>query len=429
MSLDAAQLEASRCPRCQRRQRGARSAISWLGQSATGVLSRPLQVLRGLTALYRFRHEVWHTLSGWRFEELKSSLRREVSGVNAVAASLRGLQQIESDGISPARWAVVSCIPPEDTGIATCSLYSWLGCDARIDFFAPSAHVDWFLGLADLIEKESRSKARLLDEKLLMKCLLKYDYAGVLFVLGNSNHHVYTARLLQQCQSIGMIERVVLHIHDPCMINYVQRAKKLGNAELRAYFDRLYASEPSISEAVEADLFALHRVFASNGILGLRHFTALGIRNFVVNSRAAAELVKQDLGSIAAAVYEAFHPVFLPAGVAAKPRRSSATTPRTITFGTFGVPGDSKRTGSIISAVLILQRLGYDVKLVLAGYGVAHFARKHARMLRGLETVVVEVRPTPNWLNSWSGSMSPSSCVRRISERVRASFLSFWHLA
>ena len=80
MSFDAAQVEASRCPRCRRRRAG--SANSWLGQFGTGVLSGPLQVLRGLRALYQFRHEVWYTLSGRRLEELKSSLRREVSDVS-----------------------------------------------------------------------------------------------------------------------------------------------------------------------------------------------------------------------------------------------------------------------------------------------------------------------------------------------------------
>ena len=38
-----------------------------------------------------------------------------------------------------------------------------------------------------------------------------------------------------------------------------------------------------------------------HGIFGLRHFTALGIRKFIVNSRTAAELVERDLGSHAAA--------------------------------------------------------------------------------------------------------------------------------
>ena len=141
---------------------------------------------------------------------------------------------------------------------------------------------------------------RLLDEKLFMKSLVKYDYAGVLFVLGN-NHHIYSARLLQQCQSLGMMNRVVLHIHDPCMVNHVQRAKLLNNSELRAYFARLYENEPSFSKSVDTDVHALHRAFASHGIFGLRHFTALGIRKFIVNSRAAAELVEQDLGLRAAA--------------------------------------------------------------------------------------------------------------------------------
>jgi glycosyltransferase involved in cell wall biosynthesis len=353
-------------------------------------MAAPLGAWRGLRALYRFRREVWYSLSGLRFDDLKSSVRREVAGVSGVAASLRGLQQIESEGVQAARWAVVSCLPPEQTGIATCSFYSWRTCNTRIDFFSPTTDVDWFLGLADLIEKESRAKVRLLDEKLLMKCLLKYDYVGVLFVLGNSNHHIYTARLLLQCQSIGIMDRVVVHIHDPCMLNYVQQVKMLSNPELRAYSSRLYGTELSISKSVEADRSALHWALARNGILGLRHFTALGIRNFVVNSRAAAQLVKQDLGSSDAAVYEAFHPVFLPIGTAVAAKQSAATTPGAITFGAFGVASDSKGMDMIIRAVLMLKRRGHDVKLVMAGYRMGHFARKHADEIRRLDAVIVE---------------------------------------
>ena len=351
----------------------------------------PLRALKSLRTLYRFRREVWYSLTGSRFEDLRSSIHRDLSGINGIAVSLRGLQQIESDNIPPARWAVVSCIPPEDTGIAPCTFYSWLACDTRLDFFSPAGEIDWFLGLADLAAQKSRTKVRLLDQKLLMKCMVKYNYAGVLFVLGNSNHHNYTARLLQQCQSIGMMDRVVLHIHDPCMLNYVQRAKALSNPGFMAYLGRLYGIEFSFGGSVEADRFALHQALVRDGILGLRHFTALGIRSLIVNSGAAAQLVARDLASNVPVVYETFHPIFLPNGVPVNgPKCSPVSSQHAIKIGVFGVPGDSKRTGSIIAAVLILQRRGYDVKLVLAGYQMAHFARKHAHAIRRVESVVAD---------------------------------------
>jgi glycosyltransferase involved in cell wall biosynthesis len=95
------------------------------------------------------------------------------------------------------------------------------------------------------------------------------------------------------------------------------------------------------------------------------------VEGIIVNSRAAAALVRKDLelAKLTIPIIEAFHPVFPP--TVPMPIHRKAQSP--IVVGTFGVPNRAKRTEIVHEAVRRLARRGLARELVVAGDGVSTY--------------------------------------------------------
>jgi glycosyltransferase involved in cell wall biosynthesis len=116
-----------------------------------------------------------------------------------------------------------------------------------------------------------------------------------------------------------------------------------------------------------------HKAAVDNGILGIRALYDIGVRHFVLNSEAAARLVRDDLseGERGATRLDVlYHPVFEPEVT----RREALRQDSALTIGTFGAPSVSKGTDIVIAAVRELRRRGVKAKLVVAGFDANYFA-------------------------------------------------------
>ena len=133
---------------------------------------------------------------------------------------------------------------------------------------------------------------------------------------------------------------------------------------------------------------ALYAALIRVGVLACVFFSNAGIKRYLVNSKAAFEMVRSDLNSADTEVSEVFHPVFLPMGadtaLDVANTRASLGAYGPLVIGTFGVPGSSKLTDRIIAATHVIRQRGIDVSLIIAGYEVRGFSHTAARDLVGL---------------------------------------------
>jgi glycosyltransferase involved in cell wall biosynthesis len=158
--------------------------------------------------------------------------------------------------------------------------------------------------------------------------------------------------------------------------------------------EQLYGRRMPASASI-SDFWKMSNVLVENGVLGARFFfEKLGVKRYLVNSATAAELCARDLVGLAARVERIFLPVALPRNWH-PPLGASASSERArpLTLGTFGMPGPDKRTELIVEAAGELTRRKVAVRLVMAGFGCAHWAQRHADELKGLD---VDARDTPS---------------------------------
>lgn len=87
----------------------------------------------------------WYsTVTGWRFDDIKSFIASNTSSMKNTISVIRSLKIIENSDDQD-RLAFVSPLPPSDTGIASCTYYTFKGGEEPIDIFFPSANDEDFL--------------------------------------------------------------------------------------------------------------------------------------------------------------------------------------------------------------------------------------------------------------------------------------------
>jgi glycosyltransferase involved in cell wall biosynthesis len=334
-------------------------------------------------------HESIYTLKGWRFDDLKKHIdaeRRETwasaSTTTALEYTLRSAS--ESRQYS-SRVAFVTCLPPQDTGIATCSLYSWLGYEGPVDIFCPVADLDWFFYLSEKLTGPSGGGPRLFDVRGFLSMDRAVTYDHIVIAVGNSNHHIYVFELLKKLSSAGSLQRVTLYVHDPCLLNLIQRGAGLSSTtQLARTLGDIYEIKP---QQIEGHDWVDHAALIGEGIFGVRYFSNFGIKRFLVNSVAAAEILTRDLAGTAARVDRIFHPAFLPVE---KLEPQFNTAFNGISIGMFGIPCSAKRTDTVIRAVKRLAQREHNVRLHIAGFHVAQFAEGRRQLLEGIDCKVFD---------------------------------------
>jgi len=321
-----------------------------------------------------------YTLSGWRFDDLKTFIAQQNGdGRETPSLPLEFTLHAALDAEREAgRIAFISCLPPQETGIATCSLYSWLGFKGAIDYFGPVTDIDWFFSLRRLLAGDGDGP-RLYDVGgfLSMDSARRYD--DIVIAVGNSNHHLYIFDVLRKLASFGSLSRVTFHIHDPCLLNLVQRGAGLSAPQLGVAMSRIYQRKlPMALEDGRA-----HAALVEQGVLGLRYFVDAGITRFLVNSTAAQQLVAEDLRGTPATVGRIFHPAFLPLGAPAD--ETPALRPDRLVIGVYGAPAHGKGLETITDAVRLLNQRGQPASLIVAGFGARRYAERYSHLFREIE--------------------------------------------
>jgi glycosyltransferase involved in cell wall biosynthesis len=266
--------------------------------------------------------------------------------------------------------AFVSCLPPEDTGIATCSLYSWLDSEIDVDIFCPVVDEDfYFYNKSELSSK----RVQVYDVDTLMSAVVSRQYKNIVLTIGNSDHHAYLFLALKKLRAAGMMDRVVLYVHDPVMLNITKWRFDGLEADLGANFIEIYNDVLGHASQIKHATFN-GCWYGEYGITGVRVFLKIGVTKFLVNSEAAKLILENDLPKNIAKVSKIFHPVFLPKGL-----KGASLIMRNdhdeIVVGTFGIPGKGKLTDVIIAACEHLASAGRKIKLVIAGFGAESYVR------------------------------------------------------
>jgi len=336
--------------------------------------------------------ESYYTLNGRRFQDLKNYLDGHNENSLAIEHSIA---EVTSNEVGAGdRIAFVTNMPPEDTGLASCSFYSWMGHRGKVDLFCPVVDFDWFTANALLLRQESGGAMRLLDVNSFLTADLVQKYRAIVIAIGNSHHCVYIHGLLKKIAAFGRLDRCVLYVHDPCLLNVIQLGQmgaRLSPVQLLNVLEVIYGKSLTREIGTPASDQDLHDALRQRNVLGPRYFFNLGVRRFLVNSQASEILVRDDLDSEAALIQRVFHPVFLPRGaeviMAARGAAQRPTLRRgeLLTVGTFGAPSRAKRTPTIIAAVRYLHEAGWQVRLLMAGFGVNGFAAEYASDLAGLD--------------------------------------------
>lgn len=331
------------------------------------MLNRLLRLARRLRAL---PVQAYYSLSGWRFADLKEYIDAAI-GMEA-DSTLAMLEANTPDTGRPPQFAVITCLPPDATGIANFALKQLSTVDAAVDVFSQVRDVAHFLRVRALLAAATAGRVRLHPMSSLLSRDVANRYQRLLFLLGNSRHNFEVFRSMETLAGLGAGDRIVCHLHDPCCHNVVQLGKGLEPGPYLAYLGRLYDNS-GVSSSWGSENWQAHKAAVDNGILGIRALYDIGVRHFLLNSQAAARLVRDDLSpaeSAACRVDVLYHPVFEPE----VSRREAMRHDASLTIGTFGAPSASKGTDVVLAAVRELRRRGVNARLIIAGFDANYFA-------------------------------------------------------
>lgn len=324
--------------------------------------------------------EAYFTLNGWRFDDLKSHLGATVSrNDDSILAATEVFSGAHKSSTRRPRIALVTTLPPDETGIAIYSLRHVAACKEDIDVFSSARDVAYFLRNSVLVEARTGGRSALHALSSLLAFHEVNRYRRIVFVLGNSDHNLDVLRSLERFAGCFGGEGVYCYLHDPCCHNLIQRGKRMSSKLYANYLEELYRPSETVRGAADDAMpWKLHALATKKGMLGVRALVELGVRNFIVNSHAAKTLVQNDLHGVEGeevSVEQLFHPVFdLEPGVSVK---QGAAEERQMVVGTFGGANYGKGTDIVIDAVAQLRSEGRDVTLVVAGYGSRSFVSRH----------------------------------------------------
>lgn len=268
--------------------------------------------------------------------------------------SLRSLEgNIRKGGV-----ALVTILPPQESGLATFALRLAEENPGSLDLFASFTKLEDLLG----VRGQLRGNTPIHPVELLPEVAARRQYDAVVFAIGNSDHNIPIARAVRLLAPLIAGSRKILQVHDPVLFN-------LGRGVLRegAVLDLAYgAAYPSVAGVFsgmgEEQLIA-------RGISGMSAlFVGTGIDEIVVHSSSAAEILSADMahGSWRRPVRKLFHPVFR--STIAELPGLEFSLPRPI-LGVFGVPSSDKRVDLVAAAAMRGIDQGTVGTALFAGYG------------------------------------------------------------
>jgi glycosyltransferase involved in cell wall biosynthesis len=250
--------------------------------------------------------------------------------------------------------AVVGALPPAQTAIAPYTLAFLQSPSWRTDFFEANPGPR-FAPRHDLLPGN-----RVLPAEVLPPALVRGRHDTLVFVLGNSAHHVKVVEAAMRTR-LGCRQRRLAYLHEANLA-----------CLLRAYLGAQFFDLPPAPSANTAEPWIRRALQAAPEIgSGLRFLAeTAAFDGLIVNSHACRDLIRAALGPVADrwTIDVAFLPVVLEAG------RDTAAATATLHVGTFGTGADSKRLDLVAESLQLLERTR-PVRLTVAGWAAARHCR------------------------------------------------------
>ena len=282
--------------------------------------------------------------------------RELLAGLGWRPAAAKVMTELQPPPPAPPRGevAVVGALPPARTAIAPYTLSYLQSRSWRTDFFESNPGPAFAPGHALLPGN------RVLPAEVLAPALARGRHDTVVFVLGNSAHHVKVLQAAMRTR-LGCRQRRLAYLHEANIA-----------VLLRAYLGAQCYDLPPASTANGAEPWICRALEAAPEIgTGLRFLAeTAAFDGLIVNSHACRDLIHAALGPAADrwTIDVAFLPVTLEAV------RESAPATATLHVGTFGTGGDSKRLDLVAESLRLLERTR-PVRLTVAGWAAARHCR------------------------------------------------------
>ncbi|WP_340268713.1 hypothetical protein [Sphingobium mellinum] len=328
-------------------------------------------IWRKLRAIRSFGKEAHYTLIGHRDREI----RRDIDELRGAIATLQ-LERFIQECANPhsgAELAVITCLPPDETGIARFSESHLSVWPEDVDIYTHITDPSKIVHAMRIISGKN-SGANLFSLESLSFNHLRRPYRNIVFVIGNSDHNVVLLKALKNFIEGFGSESVHCYLHDPACFNVTRHV--LGLTE-QAFATRLAELHGRKVKDIVGSNKHVFDCFIDAGIFGPRIISHMfGVRSFIVNSLAAKEMILSNCGDQALHVGVLYHPVFeLEKGV--DPELGESESSGELIIGSYGCPSLNKLTDVVIHACQILVNEGRNVRLILSGYGSKVYLDRH----------------------------------------------------
>jgi glycosyltransferase involved in cell wall biosynthesis len=283
--------------------------------------------------------------------------RQLLAGLGWRPAAAKVMAELQPPPPTPARGevAVVGVLPPAQTAIAPYTLAYLQSRSWRTDFFEANPGPRFVSG------HELLPGNRVLPAEVLAPALTRGRHDTVIFVLGNSAHHIKVLQAAIRTR-LGCRQRRLAYLHEANLAIL-----------LRAYLGtRFHDLTPSPWPVHDAAPWIRQVLEAAPEIGGGLRFLAetAAFDGLIVNSHACRDLIRAALGPLADRW--TIDVAFLP--VEAGPFAAGSPGAPDLHVGTFGTGGDSKRLDLVAESLRLLERTR-PVRLTVAGWAAARHCR------------------------------------------------------
>jgi len=334
-------------------------------------MSMKFNILRKWRAIRSFGKEAHYTLMGHRDREIRRDID-ELRGAIAALSLDRFIQECANPH-SRAEFAIITCLPPDETGIARFSESQLSVWPEEVDIYTHfTDHTKIVHALRTISRKNSG--ANLFSVESLPFNHLRRPYRNIVFVIGNSDHNIVLLKALKNfVESFGP-QGVHCYLHDPTCFNVARHALGMTEQAFATHLAELHGKKVKDILGSSRHLFDY---FVDTGIFGPRVIShTFGVRSFIVNSTAAKEMVLSNCGDKSPHVGVLYHPVFeLEPGV--DPELGKSEPSEELVIGSYGCPSLNKLTDVVIDACQLLVNEGRNVRLILSGYGSKVYLERH----------------------------------------------------
>lgn len=334
-----------------------------------------------------FLKETFYTLNGWRFRDLKDFIREHQSQPSASSSSLMLWidSAVGSRQVSGVKDAIISAMPPSQTGVATCNHKTLLEGRHDADIISKWESLESYA----LTNSGMSGAGQCFDHSFLPVLAVRRKYHNLVVSVGNSNHDLFAVLTMMRFPYYTVCKNLTLHLHDGCLLNLAQKSaamqgKTLMDEILRSY---THVNNNDLRSLADSSIenWHLFEELVTRGIYGLRLIIDyVKPTRIVVNSNYAAEMLHKDFGPAGCPlpIDLGFHPVFQSDNrtVSYKPW----TPDQDLRVGSFGIPSESKLTSLIIRACRVLHNSGTKVRLVLAGFHCDEYIKRVEDIIQGL---------------------------------------------